>query len=137
MSPREIFTLRDYLGPELKGRTISDARQVVSLTDILGETCLADRLGELSRRSVLLAVTDQLISGLAMTEIDGVARRMLLAPHDLDAGHIPALVADADIDAVVTDHPARWAEAGIGLVVAAGQPAPAAVAARTGRATEW
>ena len=27
MSPREIFALRDYLGPELKGRTISDARQ--------------------------------------------------------------------------------------------------------------
>ena len=26
MSPREIFALRDYLGPELKGRTISDAR---------------------------------------------------------------------------------------------------------------
>src|SRR6202030_317969 len=46
MSPREIFTLRDYLGPELKGRTISDARQVVSLTDILGETCLADLLGQ-------------------------------------------------------------------------------------------
>ena len=36
MSPREIFALRDYLGPDLKGRTISDARQVVSLTDILG-----------------------------------------------------------------------------------------------------
>ena len=35
MSPREIFALRDYLGPELKGRTISDARRVVSLTDIL------------------------------------------------------------------------------------------------------
>jgi acyl-CoA synthetase (AMP-forming)/AMP-acid ligase II len=137
MSPHEIASLRGYLGPQWKGRTISDARELVSLTDILERTCLDGRLSELSGRSVLLAVTDQLISGLAMTEIDGVARRMLLAPHDLDAGHIPALVADADIDAVVTDHPARWAEAGIGLVVAAGQPAPAAVAARTGRATEW
>jgi hypothetical protein len=88
MSPREIFTLRDYLGPELKGRTISDARQIVSLTDILGETCLADRLGELSRRSVLLAVGDQLTSALAMMEIDGVARRMLLCPPDLAADHV-------------------------------------------------
>ena len=57
MSPREIFALRDYLGPELKGRTISDARQVVSLTDILDHTCLVGRLGELSGRSVLLAVS--------------------------------------------------------------------------------
>ena len=40
MSPREIFALRDYLDPDLKGRTLSDARQVVSLTDIAGETCL-------------------------------------------------------------------------------------------------
>ncbi len=44
MSPREIFALRDYLGPELKGRTISDARQVVSLTNILEQTCLVGRL---------------------------------------------------------------------------------------------
>src|SRR5580700_12176199 len=110
MSPREAFTLRDYLGPELKGRTISDARQVVSLTDILGETCLADRLGELSRRSVLLAVSDQLISALAMTEIDGVARRMLLCPPDLNAEYLQTLIEDAGIDAVVTDQPARWAD---------------------------
>ena len=85
MSPREAFALRDYLGADLKGRTISDARQVVSLTNILEETCLADRLGELSGRSVLLAVADQLVSGIAMTELDGVARRMLLCPPDLNA----------------------------------------------------
>ena len=137
MSPREIFTLRDYLGPELKGRTISDARQVVSLTDILGETCLADRLGELSRRSVLLAVSDQLIAALAMTEIDGVARRMLLCPPDLNADHIETLIDDAGIDAVVTDEPARWANAGVYLVLGAHSPERSAVKAKTERATEW
>jgi acyl-coenzyme A synthetase/AMP-(fatty) acid ligase len=137
MSPREIFTLRDYLGPELEGRTISDARQVVSLTDILGETCLADRLGELSRRSVLLAVSDQLISALAMTEIDGVARRMLLCPPDMNADHIEALIDDAGIDAVVTDQPVRWANAGVYLVLGAHSPERAAKKAKTERATEW
>lgn len=137
MSPREIFTLRDYLGPELKGRSISDARQVVSLTDILGETCLADRLGELSRRSVLLAVGDQLTSALAMTEIDGVARRMLLCPPDLAADHVEALIDDAAIDAVVTDQPARWADAGVYLVLGAHSPERSAVKAKTERATEW
>jgi acyl-coenzyme A synthetase/AMP-(fatty) acid ligase len=137
MSPREIFTLRDYLGPELKGRTISDARQVVSLTDILGETCLADRLGELSRRSVLLAVSDQLISALAMTEIDGVARRMLLCPPDMNADHVETLIDDAGIDAVVTDEPARWANAGVYLVLGAHSPERSAVKAKTERATEW
>src|SRR5580692_9849682 len=137
MSPHEAFALRDYLGADLKGRTISDARQLVSLTDILEETCLADRLGELSGRSVLLAVADQLVSGLVMTELDGVARRMLLCPPDLDAGHLHALMENAGVDAVVTDDPARWAEAGASLVVTAGAPGRAAARAQTGRATEW
>src|SRR5450631_2049572 len=120
MSPREAFALREYLGADLKGRTISDARQVVSLTDILGETCLADRLGELSGRSVLLAVADQLISGIVMTELDGVAGRMLLCPPDLNADYLQALMEGAGIDAVVTDHPARWADAGTELMVTSG-----------------
>ena len=137
MSPREIFTLRDHLGPELKGRTISDARQAVSLTNILEQTCLVGPSGELSGRSVLLAVADQLISAIAMTEIDGVARRMLLCPPGLNADHFKTLIEDAEIDAIVTDQPARWADAEVYLVVAARAPVPAAAKAKTRRATEW
>jgi non-ribosomal peptide synthetase component F len=138
MSQRETFALRDYLSPDLKGRTISDARQLVSLTNILGQTCLGGRLGDLSGRSVLLAVEDQLLSAIAMTEIDGVARRMLLCPPDFNADHIQALIEDADIDAVVTDHPPRWTNAGVYLVVAARTLAPAiGKKVKTGRTTEW
>jgi acyl-coenzyme A synthetase/AMP-(fatty) acid ligase len=137
MSSREIFALRDYLGPELKGRTISDARQVWSLTNILEQTCLMGRLGELSGRSVLLAVADQLISAIAMTEIDGVARRMLLCPPDLNADHVKTLIEDAEIDAVVTDQPARWADAGVYLVVADRTPARSAAQSKTEHATDW
>jgi non-ribosomal peptide synthetase component F len=138
MSPRETLMLRDYLSPDLKDRTISDARQLVSLTNILGQTCLGGSLGELSGRSVLLAVEDQLLSAIAMMEIDGVARRMLLCPPDLSADHIQTLIEDADIDAVVADHPPRWTDAGVYLVVGAQAPAPAtAKKVKTGRATEW
>jgi acyl-coenzyme A synthetase/AMP-(fatty) acid ligase len=137
MSPREFFALRDYLGPGLNGRTISDARQIVPLTGILQETCLGNRLGELSGRSVLLGVADQLISGIAMTEIDGVARRMLLCPPDINADHVRTLIEDADIDAVVTDHRERWVDAGVNLVVTAGPPARATAKTQTERATEW
>ncbi len=137
MSSREIFALRDYLGPELKGRTISDARQVWSLTNILEQTCLAGRLGALSGRSVLLAAADQLISAIAMTEIDGVARCMLLCPPDLNADHVNDLIEDAEIDAVVTDQPARWADAGVDLVVADRTPARSAAKSTTEHATDW
>jgi len=137
MSSSEIFTLRDHLGPELKGRTISDGRRVVSLTDILEQTCVVGRFGELSGRSVLLAVSDQLISALAMTEIDGVARRMLLCPPDLNADHVQTLIDEAEIDAIVTDQPSRWADVGVYLVMAARAPERRGGKAKTERATEW
>ncbi|HEY2246401.1 MAG TPA: class I adenylate-forming enzyme family protein [Bradyrhizobium sp.] len=137
MSPREVFALRDYLSPEFKGRSICDARHSVSLTDILSLTCLDACRSKLSGRSVLLAMSGQLLSGLAMIEIDGLARRMLLCPPDLNPDHLTALVSDADIDTVVTDQPGRWTDKGIPLVVTAGLPVTPARPAQTERATEW
>ncbi|WP_065752160.1 class I adenylate-forming enzyme family protein [Bradyrhizobium paxllaeri] len=136
MSPPEVLALREYLGPEPKGRTISDARYSVSLTDILRHSCLIGRSRELSGRSVLLAVSGQLHSALAMIELDGVARRMLLCPPDLDPDHIQALLADAEIDAIVTDRPDRY-DTGAYLVAGVGVTERAAARWRTERATEW
>jgi len=137
MSPREVFALRDYLSPELKGRAISDARHSVSLTDILSQTCLDGCRSKLSGRSVLLSMSGQLLSGLAMIEIDGIARRMLLCPPDLNPDHLNALIPDAGIDAVVTDQPERWTDKDVPLVVTAGLPVTPARPAPTERATEW
>jgi non-ribosomal peptide synthetase component F len=137
MSPREIFALRDYLDPDLKGRTFRMRGRWCA--DGYSPAKPASRAGspELSGRSVLLAVADQLVSALAMLEIDGVARRMLLCPPDLNAEHIQTLIEDAEIDAVVTDRPAQWAASGIDLVVSAQTPMRAASRSRTERATEW
>jgi acyl-CoA synthetase (AMP-forming)/AMP-acid ligase II len=137
MSPRELFALRDYLGSDRRSTTISDARQVVSLSGILDETCLEGHLGELSGRSVLLAMADQLTSGVAMMELDGIAGRMLLCPPDLGIDHIKILMEDAAIDTVVTDCPEQWAAAGMSLVVTARLPLQATVKAQTERTTEW
>jgi acyl-CoA synthetase (AMP-forming)/AMP-acid ligase II len=137
MSPRESFALRDYLGPELKDRTLSDARHLVSLTDIRSQTCLGGRLRELSGRSVLLSASEQLISALAMIELDGVARRMLLCPPDLNPDYIQALIEDAGIDAIVTDEPLRWTDSEIYLIVGAHFLERAPKAPKTERATEW
>jgi acyl-coenzyme A synthetase/AMP-(fatty) acid ligase len=134
---REGLALRDYLGAELKGRTLSDARQLVPFADFIAKTCLGGRLTELSGRAVLLATEDQMTSAIAMMEIDGVARRMLLCPPDLDADHLKALIEDATIDAVVTDRPARWEAPGINLYVATRTLEPAAAWALPKRATEW
>jgi acyl-CoA synthetase (AMP-forming)/AMP-acid ligase II len=86
---------------------------------------------------VLISMSGQLLSGLAMIELDGLARRMLLCPPDLNPDYLNALVSDAEIDAVVTDQPERWTDKGIPLVVSAGLPVTPARPAQTERATEW
>ena len=61
-----------------------------------------------------------------------IARRMLLCPPDLNPAHLDALIADAGIDAVVTDEPDRWVNSGVSLVaflcVPEDRPAQAAAA---------
>ncbi|OKO88689.1 2-succinylbenzoate--CoA ligase [Bradyrhizobium sp. NAS80.1] len=137
MSPPEIFALRQYLGPELKGRTISDARHSVSLTDIIRHSYLIGRSRELSGRSVLLAASGQLLTALAMLELDGVAHRMLLCPPDLDPDRMQGLLEDAEIDAIVTDRPLHRCDDGRYLVVGIDLPERAAVGWKTERVTEW
>jgi acyl-coenzyme A synthetase/AMP-(fatty) acid ligase len=137
MSPREVFALRDYLDPALKGRTLSDARHSTSLTDIAERTSLKGRLAELSGRSVLLAASSQYLSALVMLEIDGIARRMLLCPPDFNADHLQALIEDAEIDAVVTDQPDRFAASGVALTVTVTGDLQPATPVQSERATEW
>lgn len=137
MSPREILALRDFTGSAVAGRSISDARSAVPLIGLATGSCLAGRLAELAGRSVLVAVTDQLRTAIAIIELDGVARRMLLCPPDLNPEYIPSLMDNAEIDAIVCDDPAPWKSAKVPLVVTASLPVEPAVPVKTERTTEW
>jgi acyl-coenzyme A synthetase/AMP-(fatty) acid ligase len=137
MSPREIVALRDYLASGLDGRTISDASDTISIAQIVTGTCLGGRLGELAGKSVLVSLSRQLTTGIVMIELDGIARQMLLCPPDLNPAHIPDLVADAQIDAVVCDDTTLWKNSGGVLVVTAGLPLQPSQPARTRCATDW
>ena len=66
-------------------------------------TSLGGRLEELAGKSVLLATGSQLTTALALIELDGVARRLTILPPDADPDHFAALIAGADVDAVVVD----------------------------------
>jgi acyl-coenzyme A synthetase/AMP-(fatty) acid ligase len=137
MSTPELLGLRDYLGPGLKGRIISDVCHEVSLTQSFQTTCIAAGVPQLAGRSVLLATSGQLPSALAMIEIDGVAKRMLLYPPDIKADQVANIIDEAEIDVIVTDQPQRWVEAGVDTVLALHSPQPTSAISKIERATQW
>lgn len=100
-----VKPLRDRLGDASNcfGRFLWGAQASVSLSDLLGGTSLGGRLKELSGRSVLLAARDQLSAALAMIELDGVARRLVICPPDLPSEHLPMVIDKAGVDAIVSD----------------------------------
>jgi acyl-coenzyme A synthetase/AMP-(fatty) acid ligase len=74
----------------------------VTLADLANGTSLDHDLRELADRSVLIATSDQLTTGLALIELDGIARRLTLLPPDLRAEYLPAAIAKAEVDTIVT-----------------------------------
>src|SRR5207244_535965 len=79
----------------------------------------------------------QLLSALAMIELDGVARRMLLSPPDLDWDRLQVLLQQAEIDTIVTDRPLHQYGAGKYSLIGIDLPERRAVGWKAERATEW
>jgi len=80
-------------------------RHLIPLADLAHATSLGGRLEQLRDRSVVLLAKDPLTAAIALIELDGVARRMVLCPPDLSPGHLPVVVRDAEADACVGDEP--------------------------------
>src|SRR6476646_12142860 len=93
---REGATLSDW--------SLSDAQNDVSAGDLATGSVFAGRLAELAGRSVLVATKHQLAAAVVLIELDGLARRLILCPPDIAAKHLPTIIADAEVDAIVSDH---------------------------------
>jgi acyl-CoA synthetase (AMP-forming)/AMP-acid ligase II len=85
------------------GRSISDPRHGVPLNGLAAGSNLGVAPDRLRGRSVLLATAEQLPTVLAALALDGIARRILLCPPDLNPAHLPGILADAEVDAIVSD----------------------------------
>ena len=70
---------------------------------VRGGTSLSGRLAALAGRSVMIATASQLTAALVLIELDGVARRLTILPPDTAPEHLRALIACAEVDAVVVD----------------------------------
>src|SRR5712664_205701 len=97
---------RSSAAGRLSERSLWGAEGSVALGDLARGSSLGGRLEELAGRCVLVATTDQLTAALALIELDGVARRLVLSPPDLPREHVPFVMATAAVDAIVSDRTA-------------------------------
>ena len=136
-----IKALRDYLGTpsDCAECRLWGAQNSVALSDLFHSSSLGGRRSELSRRSVLLRTHDPLAAALAILELDGVARRLVICPPDVRSEHLPALIAKAGVDAIVSDRDLPDAAAwGVTLCVPASSAlTPCDPVHVDGCATEW
>lgn len=75
----------------------------VDLASLERASALRRDLSDLRGRSVLIASEEQLPAAMALLELDGVARRMVLCPPDLPPEHYGPVAEAAGVDALVTD----------------------------------
>ena len=111
ISPRRLGEALSAGG--LEGAAFIAADRRVAFADAAHGTVLGGRCGELAGRRVLIHARDQLTAALALVELDGVARCLLVCPPDVREEHFAVIARDAGIDAVVTDRPDTMAALGI------------------------
>ena len=110
----------------------------VALAELAGGSIFGSALERLRGRSVLLATREQLPTAVALVELDGVARRMVLCTPDLAPEQLAHIAATADADAIVMDpHSSITAPAELARFESAPQPIQESVKRGAGEATEW
>jgi acyl-coenzyme A synthetase/AMP-(fatty) acid ligase len=136
--PREPASLWQALSASgrLSRRWLSDDRSRVSLAALARGSSLGRPLDELRGRSVLLTTRDQLPAALALIELDGIARRIVICPSDVASAHFPGVMATAAVDAIVGDRGA--ADLGADAFVSSNTSVTVGVVNREpGEPTEW
>jgi len=95
----------------------------VALADLMQASCLGGGLEGLRGRSVLLDMREQLSTAIALLELDGVARRLVLCTPELSPEVRREVAAGAATDAELTDLDPR--------------PVNTSLERRTSGETEW
>jgi acyl-CoA synthetase (AMP-forming)/AMP-acid ligase II len=105
MPQNDARSLWDALSsaPHRTERCIWGADSYIALNELLAGSTLGGRQEELRGCCALLVARDQLSAAIGLIEIDGIARRLVMGPPDLDVAHIPFVMASAEVDAVVSD----------------------------------
>lgn len=83
-----------------RGELLSDGVRI-AFADFAHASAFPSGLETLRGRCVLLVTADALSAALALIELDGVARRLVLCPPDVSVADLPAVIAQAHADVCV------------------------------------
>lgn len=103
MAAGETPLLRESVATTGVPRFLWDGAAFACYTALDRATSLGDRLADLAGRVVLVATTSQLTTALALIELDGIARRLVILPPDIEDDQLTSVIATVGIDAVVVD----------------------------------
>ncbi len=114
----------------------------LAAADLAQGSFLGGKLEALRDRAVLLTTHEQAAAAVALLELDGVARRIVLCTSDLSADHLAGIAATADTDVIVCDQAAQSAARaaappGASVCLLGAQPLPMPATRRATAATEW
>lgn len=100
-----VPTLREALltSATLPQATLWGREGNAHLRDVARNSYLGGALSNFTGRSVLLAAQDQLVTALALIELDGIARRITLCPRDLDIRQLSYVFDRADAEVIISD----------------------------------
>ncbi len=102
--PAEPSSLRDWLAQLPSNGWLHAAEASVAVSDIASSTRLAAAPDEVVDRTVVIRLSNSpLGAAIALIELDGVARRMLLCPPDLADAHLAEVVGLADAETLVSE----------------------------------
>jgi acyl-CoA synthetase (AMP-forming)/AMP-acid ligase II len=112
-----MMSIRRRLAEEVShsGLFLWGAAASVSIDDLRRRMSFGGCLTELAGRSVLIATKDQLAAAVALIELDGIARRLVICTPDIAPPHLESVIARAGVDAIVSDNAAASAGAAGGV----------------------
>ena len=105
MPTNEVHSLRDALlaGHQSSSPMLRSASSDVPMADLANRSILHGEADVLAGRSVLVLTRGQLDTAWVLTELDGLARRVVLFPGGFSMEHIGHIIRGASVDAIVTD----------------------------------
>jgi acyl-coenzyme A synthetase/AMP-(fatty) acid ligase len=134
----KLGSLAAALGARARDPILRGRAATLRLSQLTQATSLAGGPEPLAGKNVLLMTGDALATALALVELDGLARRLVLATPDLPPEHVEHVRRTADVEAIVYDVATAQHAHGFNLALEGGTRLSArATRAPIARDSEW